>query len=292
MGLDRFSDDKQASLTVAHDENVLGTADYLAPEQAINSHNVDPRADIYSLGCTLYFLLTGHPPFPDGTLAQRLMKHQTTEPASLLVDRPDCPPQLVAICQKMMSKTLEKRYQSSDEVSQALAAFLAGKPEPGGSAPSGSRPSLARRSDSSPGGLGLNTESRPAERGTLTRASALQDTPANLEQPTVKVSGSAAAGSDPLLRRRGEEKTSGSLKPGGKKLVVAKALDPLSEFAISTDDRGSNGGTSSPSPSASGTRRRKSSASKSLAPATAVLNTMLVLFVGAVLTIIAIALAY
>ena len=65
---------KSASLTIAHDENVLGTADYLAPEQAVDSHGVDLRADIYSLGCTLYYLLTGHPPFPTGTLPQRIRR--------------------------------------------------------------------------------------------------------------------------------------------------------------------------------------------------------------------------
>ena len=69
LGLARFTDDDQASLTVQYDENVLGTADYLAPEQAIDSHGVDARADIYGLGCSFYYLLTGHPPFPDGTLA-------------------------------------------------------------------------------------------------------------------------------------------------------------------------------------------------------------------------------
>ena len=76
LGLARFVDQKTPSLTIAHDENVLGTADYLAPEQAKDSHSVDSRADIYSLGCTLYFLLTGHPPFPSGTLPQRIYKHQ------------------------------------------------------------------------------------------------------------------------------------------------------------------------------------------------------------------------
>ncbi len=92
LGLARFSeeDTEKASLTVQHDENVLGTADYLAPEQAVNSHEVDHRVDIYSLGCTLYYLLTGHPPFPEGTLAQRIMKHHTEEPPSILIDRPDC----------------------------------------------------------------------------------------------------------------------------------------------------------------------------------------------------------
>ena len=88
LGLALFSDE-DASLTREHDENVLGTADYLAPEQAFDSHRVDRRADIYSLGCTLYFLLTGHPPFPEGTLPQRLMKHQTQAPPPIYDDRPD-----------------------------------------------------------------------------------------------------------------------------------------------------------------------------------------------------------
>ena len=79
LGLALFSDNERASLTVEHNENVLGTADYLAPEQAVNSHKVDHRADIYGLGCSLYFLLTGHPPFPEGTLAQRIAKHQIAD---------------------------------------------------------------------------------------------------------------------------------------------------------------------------------------------------------------------
>ncbi|HEX5445441.1 MAG TPA: serine/threonine-protein kinase [Pirellulales bacterium] len=124
LGLARFTDEKQASLTVAHDENVLGTADYLAPEQAVNSHTVDSRVDIYSLGCTLYFVLTGHPPFPEGTLTERLMKHQTAEPAAITRDRPDAPAELVAICTRMMAKSPDARYQTAAEVSAALSAWL------------------------------------------------------------------------------------------------------------------------------------------------------------------------
>jgi len=126
MGLARFfDDDDQESLTVTHDEKVLGTADYLAPEQALDSHTVDSRADIYSLGCTLYFMLTGHPPFTEGTLAQRLMSHQVKEPPAITVDRPSTPPDLVAIVKKMMSKDVNQRFQSSAEVSAALYNWLA-----------------------------------------------------------------------------------------------------------------------------------------------------------------------
>lgn len=125
LGLARFfkSDDEE-SLTIKHDEKVLGTADYLAPEQAIDSHQVDARADIYSLGCTLYFALTGHPPFMDGTLVQRLLAHQTKTPPAVSYERPDVDPGLVAILDKMMAKKTSDRYQSAGEVSEALSRWL------------------------------------------------------------------------------------------------------------------------------------------------------------------------
>lgn len=125
MGLARFfgGDDKE-SLTIQHDEKVLGTADYLAPEQAVDSHKVDRRADIYSLGCSLYFLLTGHPPFNTGTLAQRLMAHQMKEPPDVTAVRSDVPQSLVAIMKKMMAKLPENRYATAGEAAEALEAWL------------------------------------------------------------------------------------------------------------------------------------------------------------------------
>lgn len=123
LGLVLFSDAVRASLTMQHNENVLGTADHLAPEQAINSHDVDPRADVYGLGCTLYYVLTGHAPFPEGTLAQRIAKHQTQMPADIRIDRPDCPVELVEICVKMLQKDRRARYQTCQEVADALTAW-------------------------------------------------------------------------------------------------------------------------------------------------------------------------
>lgn len=124
LGLALFADEERASLTIQHNENVLGTADYLAPEQAINSHDVDARADIYALGCTLYFALTGHAPFPDGTLAQRIARHQTQMPADLRLERPECPHELSDICVKMIRKNCDDRYQSCREVINALTEWL------------------------------------------------------------------------------------------------------------------------------------------------------------------------
>ena len=113
LGLARFVDEKTPSLTIAHDENVLGTADYLAPEQAVDSHGVDYRADIYSLGCTLYFVLTGHPPFPGKDVAWRIYMRQHKAPRSIYEDRPDAPQALVELCGRMMAKTPEARFQSA-----------------------------------------------------------------------------------------------------------------------------------------------------------------------------------
>ncbi len=124
LGLARFTGEDRASLTVAYDENVLGTADYLAPEQAINSHEVDARADIYSLGCSLYYLLTGRPPFPEGTLPQRLMMHQKSPPPDIRRWRPDSPDDLLEICLKMMAKKPSARYASAQDVADALADWL------------------------------------------------------------------------------------------------------------------------------------------------------------------------
>ncbi len=125
LGLALFQQEEEESLTVLHNEKVMGTADYLSPEQAVNSHNVDHRADIYSLGCTLYFFLTGKPPFSEGSLAQRIAMHQTQQPKSLLEVRPGLPPELVKICEKMMRKNPERRYRDCEQLRQVLAGFLA-----------------------------------------------------------------------------------------------------------------------------------------------------------------------
>ncbi len=124
MGLARFFYDEEDGLTKQHDErNILGTADYLAPEQAIDSHAVDVRADIYSLGATFYFLLAGKPPFGDGTVAQKLVWHQMRAPAPIRNARPETPEGLAAIVVKMMAKDPAQRYQTPAEVYEALAPW-------------------------------------------------------------------------------------------------------------------------------------------------------------------------
>jgi serine/threonine protein kinase len=123
MGLARFFNKQQDSVTEKYDDKcVLGTADYLAPEQAV-SNIVDVRADIYSLGGTLYFLLTGQTPFPDGTIAAKLVAHQQKEPAPVSAFRSDVPDGILDVLHKMMAKRPEDRYQDPMAVAEALAEW-------------------------------------------------------------------------------------------------------------------------------------------------------------------------
>jgi serine/threonine protein kinase len=126
MGLARFFHDEDDLLTQKYDENVLGTADYLAPEQALDSHGVDIRADIYSLGATFYFCLTGRTPFNEGTVAQKLIWHQTRQPKPIKSLRPEVPAGMAAVLEKMMAKDPAQRYQEPREVVQALAPWTKG----------------------------------------------------------------------------------------------------------------------------------------------------------------------
>lgn len=124
MGLARFFNDDEDLLTKKYDESILGTADYLAPEQAIDSHGVDGRADIYSLGATFYFLLSGHQPFVEGTVAQKLIWHQTRNPKPIRDERPDVPTGVAAIVEKMMAKEAANRYQTPAELAEALSPWV------------------------------------------------------------------------------------------------------------------------------------------------------------------------
>ena len=125
LGLARFfKTTDEESLTLKHDERVIGTADYLAPEQAIDSHSVDSRADIYGLGCTFYYALTGHPPYTEGTLVQRLMAHQSQPVPPVTNERPDVPESVTKILERMLAKKAADRYQTSRELADDLTAWL------------------------------------------------------------------------------------------------------------------------------------------------------------------------
>ena len=125
LGLARFFHDEEDALTKKYDENVLGTADYLAPEQALDSHAVDIRADIYSLGATFYYLLTASALFPEGSVAQKLIWHQNRHPKPIRSIRPEVPEAIAAVIDHMMEKDPAKRYQTPSEIMAALAPWVA-----------------------------------------------------------------------------------------------------------------------------------------------------------------------
>ena len=119
LGLVRSESDVD-ELTRMEGVKILGTADYLAPEQAIDCSRVDVRADIYSLGATGYFLLTGRPPFDGTRVAQKLIAHQTRPVTPAHTVRPGIPPALSAVVQRMLAKDPAERFQSPAEVVAAL----------------------------------------------------------------------------------------------------------------------------------------------------------------------------
>ena len=102
---------------------VIGTPDYMAPEQALSPRSVDARSDVYSLGCTLYHLLTGRPPFPGGSLMQKLLWHQNDEPADPARLRPSLPAGLVQVLMKMLAKSPDGRHATAAEAAADLEFF-------------------------------------------------------------------------------------------------------------------------------------------------------------------------
>ncbi|WP_439625485.1 protein kinase domain-containing protein [Gemmata sp.] len=124
LGLARlFAGDDDDGVTARHDPGaVMGTIDYIAPEQTLDSSGVDHRADVYALGATFYFLLTGRPPFPDGTPAQKLLTRQLRDPVPVRHARPDVSEEVAALIGRMMARDPADRYPSLADVVGALRA--------------------------------------------------------------------------------------------------------------------------------------------------------------------------
>ena len=120
LGLARRVDDSGPRVTLAG--TTLGTVDYLAPEQARDSGAADVRSDIYSLGCTWYHMLAGRPPFAEGTVAERVHKHVSMPPPDLLKINPRVPDSVNHIVLKMLAKNPAERYQTPEELLDALEA--------------------------------------------------------------------------------------------------------------------------------------------------------------------------
>ena len=144
MGLARFFQDNSTLTMNLGNGAAIGTADYMAPEQGVNSHDVDIRADIYSLGVTFYTLLTGKPPFADQTITQKLVAHHMRDPISIRKACPDISAEFAAVVAKMMAKKPKDRFQEPQEVVAALSPWATQRfiPAPTTMKISGTRPNL------------------------------------------------------------------------------------------------------------------------------------------------------
>jgi serine/threonine protein kinase len=116
LGLAQLTDPASS----VEDEELCGTPDFMAPEWGRDLRRADVRGDLYSLGCTFYFLLSGQVPYPGGNGREKLLRHSLDEPAPL---RPDVPPQVAAIVERLMARDVERRYATAAAVAADLAAI-------------------------------------------------------------------------------------------------------------------------------------------------------------------------
>jgi serine/threonine-protein kinase len=132
MGLARLHQVEHSGNDLTASGVTLGTFDYISPEQARDPRNADVRSDIYSLGCTVYFMLTARPPFPDGTVLQKLLQHQSEEPTDPRGLRADLPDDLLRILRRMLVKAPNQRYQEPAALMRDLIAVAnnSGLPTP------------------------------------------------------------------------------------------------------------------------------------------------------------------
>jgi serine/threonine protein kinase len=162
---------------LTHEGQMLGTPDYIAPEQIRDARDADIRADIYSLGCTLYHLLTGGPPFQATSLYEILQAHHSMDALPLNLARPEVPVELAVVVSKMMAKEPERRFQTPREVAQALQPFF--KARTASTAVSKAAMSAAGETDEGHASTGVRSAStQPAVRPTSAVSSSLNSRPA------------------------------------------------------------------------------------------------------------------
>jgi serine/threonine protein kinase len=170
FGLAKVTSEGAVDGGLTHEGQMLGTPDYIAPEQISNARRADIRADIYSLGCTLYYLLTGQPPFRGDSLYDILQAHQSMDATPLNLVRPDVPVEVAAIVAKMMAKEPGRRFQEPKEVAQALKPFFkSGHPAVQGQEPEVSRAGQTGSGRPVPGLVSTPTQPATIDEGPVVR---------------------------------------------------------------------------------------------------------------------------
>ena len=124
FGLAKATSEGQADSGLTREGQMLGTPDYIAPEQIRDAQSADIRADVYSLGCTLYYLMAGRPPFAGDNLWDLYPAHFSMDAGPLNLVRPEIPVELAALVAKMMAKEPAGRFQTPGEVAHALSPFF------------------------------------------------------------------------------------------------------------------------------------------------------------------------
>jgi len=200
LGLAKMSD-----ILAADESPVMGTADFLAPEQALDAKHADARSDVYSLGCTFYYILCGEAPFQGGTLSERLVRHLFEEPVALAVRRPDLPESLTSRVHRMLAKNPDERIQTCADVCSQLRQWLL---ENADRAWLRANPALL-------GGRGsTSSEARDAAR---TKSAPVLSTLATAPGPTLP--GSTLPGSPPVLPSTGSPPAPPTARPAAARPV-------------------------------------------------------------------------
>ncbi len=270
----------------------MGTPEYVSPEQATDARTADTRADLYSLGCTLYFLLTGQPPFPEDTPVKTVLAHIEKPPPSLTRVRPEVPAELAAVVERLLAKDPARRYQRPVEVAQALVPFIKQGTKPEGTARPAAGTGIAAgatpgRLTNPPQAIAAKTpplatpakEETPAPFAALGNASTLtskpkKPAPAWYRRPPVLAGAGAAVlvlGLGVWLLTRGNSTDKEKPPEGGPVAVIPPSSPPTSKET--SPSSGARGGTpSSPDkakdvdPSSSGQDQNKESPSTAPKP--------------------------
>ena len=182
FGLARANRERKVDGGLTVEGQTLGTPDFMAPEQILSALDVDIRADIYSLGGTLYYLLTGRPPFPSNSPYDIYQAHISRDLEPLNEVRPEIPAELAALVTKMMAKEPSRRFQTPGEVAQALAPFFK-------KAASGSTAEFSTSRPSNPRPVATPLEPRPATprtRAPKPEAAAAPSQPEGLLRPVIR----------------------------------------------------------------------------------------------------------